>query len=148
MSEASKRVLAWRAKKREDGYQPVTIWIPARVKNQMVNDAFQLHRDLGELIAETYLAHPPTKGRRTAALMDRRHIEALVQEQVTRALASGTLPPPAPPVPKQALADTASRQKTVPQRACAVSRDQTGMPALCQGVSAGQTATRCGEAAG
>jgi hypothetical protein len=100
MSEASRRTLAWRKQKREEGYQPVTIWIPAKVKNQMVNDAFQRHQDLGELLVEVYTAHTPTKNGRGAALLDRRQVEALVQEQIAAALASQPAPPPPPGAPK------------------------------------------------
>ena len=64
MSEASKRTLAWREQKREEGYQPVTIWIPARIKNAMVNLGFQRHQDLGALITEAFQAGPPPRASR------------------------------------------------------------------------------------
>ena len=112
MSEASKRVLEWREQKRLEGFMPVTIWIPGKVKNQMVNDAFQRHQDLGELITEVYLAHPPTKSGRGAALMDRQLITRLVQDQVAQALARQH-PAPAPPAP--ALAPVSAGLKRCPK---------------------------------
>ena len=88
MIDAVKRTQTWREQKREKGYQPVTIWIPAKVKQQMVTDAFARHQDLGALIVEVYLAHPPTRAGRGAVLMDQRQVQALVKEQIAQALAS------------------------------------------------------------
>ena len=52
MSEAAKRTKTWRAQKQEDGYQPVTVWIPGRIKELAVKLAFQQHHDLSVVVAE------------------------------------------------------------------------------------------------
>jgi hypothetical protein len=99
MSEASKRTLAWREQKRQEGYQPVTIWIPARLKNAMVNLGFQRHQDLGELIAEAYQAWSPAKAEKLTAPVDQRRLEAIIKPLIAEALARAeSAPPPAPEV--------------------------------------------------
>jgi hypothetical protein len=99
MSEASIRTIAWREQKRQEGYQPVTIWIPAQVKNVMVNLSFQRHQDLGELIVEAFQAWSPAKGGKAVSFADTRQVEALIDRKIKEALAPQlpTLqPPPAP----------------------------------------------------
>jgi hypothetical protein len=103
-SEASRRVLAWREQKRADGFQPVTIWIPATIKNSMVNLAFQQHQDLGELLTAAFQAWTPAKGARPSTVVDMRRVEALVDQKIAHALTSQhqapTPPPPErPPLP-------------------------------------------------
>jgi hypothetical protein len=103
MSEASIRTLAWREQKRQDGYQPVTIWIPATVKNALVNLAFTRHQDLSELITEALQAWAPTKGGKTVAFTETRQVEALIDRKIKEALTPPlpqipSLPPPAPEV--------------------------------------------------
>jgi hypothetical protein len=102
MSEASKRTLAWREQKRQDGYQPVTIWIPAKMKNAMVNLAFERHQELSALIMEAFQAWPPAKGNKTAVPLDVHRLEALIDRKIAQAMASQSptpAPPPAAPVP-------------------------------------------------
>jgi hypothetical protein len=99
MSEASIRTIAWRDQKRQEGYQPVTIWIPAAVKNAMVNLAFTRHQDLGELITEAFQAWSPARGGKAAPSMDLRKVEALIDLKLSHALANQhlTSSPPAAP---------------------------------------------------
>lgn len=96
MSEASQRTLAWREQKRQEGYQPVTIWIPATLKNTMVNFAFQRHQDLGEVMVEAFQLLAHAKGVKAAVPMDVRRLKALIATEIAEALASQS-PVPAPP---------------------------------------------------
>lgn len=98
MSEASKRTLAWREQKRQDGYQPVTIWIPAKIKNAMVNLSFQRHQDLGELLVEAFQTWTPAKGGQPAQLVDMRRVQDLVEREVAKALASQSPTPASAPL--------------------------------------------------
>jgi hypothetical protein len=106
MSEASIRTIAWREQKRQEGYQPVTIWIPAPVKNAMVNLSFQRHQDLGELIVEAFQAWVPAKGGGGMPYVGERRIAEMIDRKISEALASQGAPaeavprePPALPTP-------------------------------------------------
>jgi hypothetical protein len=98
MSEASIRTGAWREQKRQEGYQPVTIWIPAPVKNAMVNLSFQRHQDLGELLVEAFQAWSPAKGGKPVSFADPRQVEALIDRKIAHALAALHPAPPEAPV--------------------------------------------------
>jgi hypothetical protein len=100
MSEASIRTIAWREQKRQEGYQPVTIWIPAPVKSAMVNLSFQRHQDLSELIVEAFQAWIPAKGGKAAPSVDLRQVEALVDRKLAYALATQHLTPSPPAAPE------------------------------------------------
>jgi hypothetical protein len=99
MSEGSIRTLAWREQKRQEGYQPVTVWLPAVVKNAMVNISFQRHQDLGELITEAFQAWSQAKGSKPLSFTDPRQIQAMIDDAIREALAHATAPPPIPPPP-------------------------------------------------
>jgi hypothetical protein len=101
MSEASIRTIAWREQKRHEGFQPVTIWVPARVKNAMTNLCFQRHQDLGELITEAFQAWAPAQGVKAVHLTSPREMEAFVDRKIREALSSQGAPaqPPAPSGP-------------------------------------------------
>jgi hypothetical protein len=103
MSEASKRTIAWREQKRGEGYQPVTIWIPARIKNAMANLAFQRRQDLGELITEAFQAWTPARAAGAGGVLTPAQVAALIDRKIAEALASQPvaavpLPQPEPPV--------------------------------------------------
>jgi hypothetical protein len=106
MSEASIRTIAWREQKRQEGYQPVTIWIPAQVKNAMVNLAFSRHQDLGELITEAFQAWVPAKGGNGLPYAGERRFAEMIDRKISEALASQGAPahlvpagPPTLPTP-------------------------------------------------
>lgn len=98
MSEASIRMIAWREQKRQEGYMPVTVWIPAKIKNAMTTLAFSRHQDLGELIVEAFQAWSPTKGGKPVSVADPHQVEALIDRKLKEALAAfHPAPPEAPP---------------------------------------------------
>jgi hypothetical protein len=97
MSEASIRTIAWREQKREEGYMPVTVWIPARIKNAMANLAFERHQDLGELITDAFQAWTPAKSAGAGGVLTPAQVAALIDRKLAEALASQ--PSPAVPVP-------------------------------------------------
>jgi hypothetical protein len=101
MSEASTRTIAWREQKRQEGYQPVTIWLPASVKNAMTNLSFQRHQDLGELIVEAFQAWSPLKGGKPVSFADARQMEALVDRKIAEALAALSKAPQEAPAPEE-----------------------------------------------
>ena len=88
MSDASKRVLAWREQKREEGYMPVTVWIPSRVKQAMTTLAFQRHQDLGELLTEAFQAWTPAKAAGAGGVLTPAQVAALIDRKIAEALAS------------------------------------------------------------
>jgi hypothetical protein len=102
MSEASIRTIAWREQKRQEGYQPVSIWIPASVKNAMANLAFQRHQDLGELLVEAFQAWSPARGGKPVSFTDPHRIEALIDRKIAEALAAGSPSPQEAPAPAEA----------------------------------------------
>ena len=107
MSEASIRTIAWRDQKRQEGYQPVTIWIPAAVKNAMVNLSFQRHQDLGELITQAFPAWTPAKAAGAGGVLTPAQVATLIDRlERVEALASQLTPavpvPPPPPAPQPA----------------------------------------------
>ena len=97
MSEASKHTATWREQKREEGYQPVTVWIPGRIKELAVKLAFEQHHDLGVVVAEALQAYALTKGAKPSTLVDRRRMEALIDQKIADAMASQRPAPTAPP---------------------------------------------------
>jgi hypothetical protein len=99
MSEAAKRTSTWREQRREDGYQPVTVWIPGRIKELAVKVAFQQHQDLGVVVAEALQAYALAKGAKPSTVVDMRRVEALVDQKIAQALASQHPAPTAPPAP-------------------------------------------------
>ena len=103
MSEAAKRTSSWREQKREEGYQPVTVWIPGRIKALMVKLAFEQHHDLGVEIAEACQAYALAKGAKPSTVVDMRRMEALIDRKIADALAhqhpAPTAPPAEPPPP-------------------------------------------------
>jgi hypothetical protein len=96
MSEASLRTLAWREKKRQDEFMPVTIWIPAKAKNAMTNLAFSRHQDLGELIVEAFQAWAPAQGGKALHFTSPREVEALVDRKIREAQLSQGAPAQVP----------------------------------------------------
>ena len=98
MSEAAKRTKTWRAQKQEDGYQPVTVWIPGRIKELAVKLAFQQHHDLSVVVADGLQAYVLAKGVKPSTLVDMKRIEALMDQKIAEALASQR-PTPAPAAP-------------------------------------------------
>ena len=100
MSEASIRTIAWREQKRQEGYQPVTIWIPAAVKNAMANLAFQRYQDLGELIVEAFQAWSPTKGGKPVAFAETHRLTEIIDRRIAAALAGQHLTPQLPAAPE------------------------------------------------
>jgi hypothetical protein len=97
MSEASIRTIAWREQKREEGFMPVTVWIPARIKNAMANLAFERHQDLGELITEAFQAWTPAKAAGAGGVLTPAQVAALIDRKLAEALAPQ--PPPLQPTP-------------------------------------------------
>jgi hypothetical protein len=105
MSEASMRTTAWRELKREQGYQPITVWLPSQIKNSMVNLAFARHQDLGELIVEAFRAWSPVKGVAAPPSIDLRRVEELIDRKLAAVLATPVLPdaPPLAATPRAPL---------------------------------------------
>jgi hypothetical protein len=102
VSEASIRTIAWREQKRQEGYQPVTIWIPAAVKNAMANLAFQRHQDLGELITEAFQAWTPARAAGAGGVLTPAQVAALIDRKLAHALAALSRVPPEAPAPEEA----------------------------------------------
>jgi hypothetical protein len=155
MSEASRRTIAWREQKREEGYQPVTIWIPAGVKNQMVNVAFERHQDLGQLLCEAFQAWSGAKGtagrapdvRQLAArvralesaLASRPPASTTGEAQAAQRIQEDPLPPAAPgrkwclkrlhqyPVGKKECPQCANTRKQASRRRQAAARRDAGL---------------------
>jgi hypothetical protein len=85
---------------RQKGYQPLTVWLPASVKHDMEDLAYQRHQDLSALLVEAFQAWAPV------ATMDEpagtRILKKVVAEEVARALRSA-LPLAQDPSPMAAL---------------------------------------------
>jgi hypothetical protein len=86
MSEQSERVLAWREKKRQEGYQPLTIWLKADIKHRMEDLAFQRRQDLAEMLTDAFLAWHPAAAVRPQARPDTRQLQAWIREEVAAQL--------------------------------------------------------------
>src|SRR5262245_50652233 len=57
MDTQVERVKTWRAEKRREGYQPLTVWLKADVKHRIEDLAAQRRQDLGQVVTEMVLAY-------------------------------------------------------------------------------------------
>jgi hypothetical protein len=91
---------------RQKGYQPLTVWLPAAIKHDMEDLAYQRHQDLSALLVDAFQAWVPV------ATVDEpagtRILKKLVGEEVARQLRSA-LPltqDPSSTEPREASVDT------------------------------------------
>jgi hypothetical protein len=118
MDTQVERVNAWREQKRRDGYQPMTIWIKAKVKHTIEDLASQRRQDLGEVVTAAVEA---LTGGKAPAAETVRTVRELVAESLA-ALAPGLLSPgpPTPLPPTDALLPGERGAQTQAIRAAAV----------------------------
>src|SRR5688572_16335641 len=92
--DAVERTQSWREQKRQQGYRPLTVWLPAALKARIEDLAYQRRQEVAELIADAFADWQPVKAGKPAAPTDRRQIQAMVAAAVQAELAKllGTAP--------------------------------------------------------
>jgi hypothetical protein len=92
--DAVERTQSWREQKRQQGYRPLTVWLPAALKARIEDLAYQRRQEVAELIADAFADWQPFKAGKPAAPTDRRQIQAMVAAAVQAELAKlqGTAP--------------------------------------------------------
>ena len=117
--DAVERTQSWREQKREQGYRPLTVWLPAALKARIEDLAYTRHQEVAELIAEAFTAWQPFQAGKKAALTDRRQIQAMIQEEISKALRGEPPAPDEEPLPmrqcKQGHAPYAGHREECPE---------------------------------
>ena len=97
--DAVERTQSWREQKRQQGYRPLTVWLPAALKARIEDLAYQRHQEVAELIAEAFAAWQPFKVGKKALRADLREMQALVREEVAKVLQGESPAPDEAPLP-------------------------------------------------
>src|SRR4029453_17395561 len=81
MSE-SDRVQRWRDTKRQQGLEPMTIWLSHEEKARLVDMAQRWHRSPSEMIQEALAQFDPVSSRVTATETDTTQLRALIRDEL------------------------------------------------------------------
>jgi predicted transcriptional regulator len=81
MSE-SDRVQRWRDTKRQQGLEPMTIWLSREDKARLVDMAQRWHRSPSEMIREALAQFDPVSSRVTATETDTEQLRALIRDEL------------------------------------------------------------------
>ena len=81
MSE-SERVQRWRDAKRQQGFEPLTIWVSHEEKERFVDLAQHWHHAPSELIREAFAQFAPLSPPVTATVTDTEQLRALIRDEL------------------------------------------------------------------
>jgi hypothetical protein len=77
----SERVQRWRDAKREQGFEPLTIWVSHEEKARLVDLAQHWHRSPSELLREAFAQFAPLRSPVTATVTDTEQLRALIRDE-------------------------------------------------------------------